>query len=162
MSHVDPFNEVAEKLKRIDELVRDLDDALKPTAVSALTHAAGLSASRDEPGARDETSGNGQVAAFETLADFFHSASPAGESDKALVAAYYLSEQTDSHEFIAGDINAALRDLGEDINNIGRAMSRNVSAKRMMQAGISSGKRVYKLTHAGRTAVEGMMRSGQR
>jgi len=100
---------------------------------------------------------------FEHFADLYNAASPSTDSDRALVGGYWTQYCLGETDFVAQGINAALKDLGHQVSNITGAFD-SLKAKRpalVLQVKKSGSTRQarkkYKLTAAGKTAVEDMI-----
>jgi hypothetical protein len=107
--------------------------------------------------------GNGNGGAprqFDSLADLYAVASPETDSDKALVAGYWFQFQENQPDFAAQAINAALKNLGHGVSNITNAFNALKAQKpalviQLKKAGTTKqARKTYKLTAAGKTAVE--------
>jgi len=106
----------------------------------------------------------GEVPRFESLGDLFAAANPQTEPDRALVTGYWYQFVEGQPDFGGFTLNKALRDLGYPVGNITNALSalgnRNPKlAIQLKKAGTSKqARKTYKLTAAGKIAVEGMIR----
>jgi hypothetical protein len=115
-------------------------------------------------GVGDAGSVGAEVPRFESLGDLFAAADPQTEPDRALVAGYWYQFVEAQPDFGGFTLNKALRDLGYPVGNITNALSAlgNRSPKLAIQlkkAGTSKqARKTYKLTAAGKIAVEGMIR----
>lgn len=115
-------------------------------------------------GAPNNGNGGGPSAGtYNTFPDLYHAASPETESDKALVAGYWIQvcQQKDGFESFAA--NSVLKDMGYTISNITRAFDALMAQdpKYVMQikkTGTSrQARKVYKLTQAGLKRVGEML-----
>ena len=158
------FEDAVSALRRINEAVSDFDDAVKGPAVDVLLPLVVEVAPRlqgravpavSPPGATGDSWTPGQAA------DFYDAIEPRREPDRALVVAYYLIRVEGQPDVGAGEVNDTLRAIGQGINNIGRAMTQNVTERRLMQTGTSKRGKRYGLTARGARAVEGWLASEQ-
>lgn len=100
---------------------------------------------------------------FEDVADLFAIASPATEPDKALVVGYWLQYIEGKSDFDSQSVNRVLKDMGHSISNITAAFTSLKGRKPQLamqtkKAGSSQqARKRYKLTLAGKTAVENML-----
>lgn len=98
----------------------------------------------------------------ETFAEFFAQASPKTESEKALVAFYWMQFRENKPDLDSQSVNTELKNLGHAIANITRALDANMNQKPALivqtrKEGISrQARKKYKLTDAGRRIVEGL------
>ena len=134
-------------------------------SINAATHKGGTAARAAGSAAESTGSGNGnsEVPQFADIADLFHAAAPQAEQDKALVGAYWFQFCEGRGEFGAQEVNSALNNLGERIKNITSAFD-NLKARKpsyvvqLKKSGTSKqARKTYKLTVAGKQAVELMM-----
>ena len=58
---------------------------------------------------------------FDNFASLFDAANPTKESERALVAGYYLQEVEKRENFGSQDVNTMLKKLGRGVGNIARA-----------------------------------------
>jgi len=123
----------------------------------------------DEP--NDEVNGNGdrngnRQARFVDLAELYAATSPDSEADKTLVAAYSAQFLDNKPEFGAFEINQALKNLGHPIGHITTAFDTLKARKpalvmQLKKAGTSKqARKTYRLTLAGKSAVEAMVGQG--
>lgn len=149
------FDETAEKLRAINAVIEDLDEALKPRAIDVLL-AASLGSTRAapdtkglevEPGARE----------YENFAELYYEADPDGEAAKVLVAAFFQVLNDGAAEITAASVNKTLRNVGQDVKNPSRALLTNVAQKRVMRAGQRGHQALYRLTPLGDREVREMI-----
>jgi hypothetical protein len=101
---------------------------------------------------------------FDDVADLYAAASPESESDRALVVGYWLQYHENLEEFDSQRLNTQLKNLGHGVGNITQALERLKSQKPQLaiqtrKAGTSQqARKKYKLTVAGKHAVEEMVR----
>lgn len=118
-------------------------------------------------GAGGEVAGNGNGGVssgqFGELADLYAASAPEMDTDKALVAGYWFQFCEGKAEFGSQEINTALKNLGHPIKNITSAFD-NLKARKpapvmqLKKAGTSKqARKTYKLTVAGKSAVEMMI-----
>ena len=98
----------------------------------------------------------------EDIGDLFDRCRPQTESERVLVAAYWLQAQTDSRSFEALPVNRELKQLGYSVSNITRALDSLIGQdpSLVIQVGKSGSsqqsRKQYKLTREGRRRVRGM------
>lgn len=111
--------------------------------------------------------GNGESngsARFQSLAELFDACQPETDADKALVGGYWVQFGESKPDFGAFEINKALKDLGHPIGNITTAFDTLKARKpspvlQLKKSGTSrQARKTYKLTVAGKAAVEAMMK----
>lgn len=101
---------------------------------------------------------------FSDLGELYAEANPQTEADRALVVGYWYQFVEGQPDFAAFTINKALRDLGYPVGNITNAIGALGTkhpklAIQLKKAGTSKqARKTYKLTAAGKAAVEGMIR----
>ena len=106
----------------------------------------------------------GSVSQFKTFADLYAAAAPALDTERALVAGYWHQFEDPKAEFGSQAINTALKNLGHGVVNITQALDglKDQKPALVMQtrkAGTSQqARKTYKLTEAGKTAVELLMK----
>ncbi len=121
-------------------------------------------AANTEASAAGVSAGQGR---FEHLADLYGAVSPNTEADRALVAGYWVQYVEGQPEFGAQTINAALKDLGHRVANITNALAALKAQKpqlvvQLKKSGTSKqARKTYKLTTAGKGAVEAMISAGE-
>jgi len=104
---------------------------------------------------------------YADLAELYHAASPASDIDRALVAAYWFQYAQGETDFVSQDVNSALKDLGHGIGNITDAFDALITRKpslvmQVKKTGTTKqARKKYKLTVAGKTAVEQMLEQHQ-
>lgn len=100
---------------------------------------------------------------FDHLADLFAATSPATDADRALVAGYWFQFVEEQGDFGAQTVNSALKNLGHGISNITSAFETLKAQKpqlviQLKKSGTSKqARKTYKLTAAGKNAVESMI-----
>lgn len=105
-----------------------------------------------------------QAPVYEHFAELFAKAQPKTESDKALVAAYWLQAIQGQDKWQAVALQRELKDLGHHIANITDALTSNMQKKpqriiQLRKAGNSrQARKTYKVTHDGLVYVQGMLR----
>jgi hypothetical protein len=165
MAEIKAMQEVAEAVTALDAEARGrvLRWAAERFGVSVGTTA--RSARQAGPGvsAATPSNGNGEVPQFSDIAELYAAATPESEGDKALVAGYWFQFVDGRPEFGSQEINSALKNLGHPIKNITSAFDSLKSRKPapVMQVKKSGSTRqarkTYKLTVAGKSAVEMMI-----
>lgn len=110
--------------------------------------------------------GNGPTAApttFSAFHDLYHAANPETESEKALVAGYWVQVCQQNDGFDSFTANSALKGMGYTVSNITRALDALMAQepKYVMQIKKSGtarqARKVYKLTTAGLKRVVEML-----
>ena len=100
---------------------------------------------------------------FTTLADLYHRAAPTTVSDSALVAAYWVQEQSDQNNFVSQDVNKELKHLGKGAKNITSALKHMMDldpalVMQVRKSGKSQqARKIYKITDAGMRRVREMI-----
>jgi hypothetical protein len=100
---------------------------------------------------------------FDAFHDLYHAANPSTESEKALVAGYWVQACQQNDGFDSFTANSALKGMGYTVSNITRALDALMSQepKYVMQikkTGTSrQARKVYKLTTAGLKRVAEML-----
>ncbi len=124
-------------------------------------------APRQNAGSPGSNHGSGESnggAKFENLAELFDACQPATDADKALVGGYWVQFGESKPDFGSFEINKALKDLGHPIGNITTAFDTLKARKpspvlQLKKSGTSrQARKTYKLTVAGKAAVEAMMK----
>lgn len=106
---------------------------------------------------------NGPAPTFGSLADLYAAASPAAESDRALVIGYWFQIGQGEADFDSQAVNKELKHLGYGVGNITQAFSGLMARKPQLviqtrKSGTSQqARKRYKLTTAGIQAVEKML-----
>lgn len=163
-----PIAEV-QALQRVVEAIEGLDDDAVHRIIHWLTDRYGQQGDSGTPrrpaGApRDATAPNGQSSQSSTsqraLAEFFATANPRRDPDRALVVAYWLQEREGRRDLDAQGINGRLKQLGHGVSNITRALAAlgQQSPKLLIQTGkrgsARQGRKRYAVTAAGIEAIE--------
>ncbi|HRQ72936.1 MAG TPA: hypothetical protein PLU35_07905 [Phycisphaerales bacterium] len=108
-------------------------------------------------------SGPGQT--FTTFPDLYHAANPKTESEKALVAGYWVQVSQGKDGFDSYTANSALKDMGYTVSNITRALDALMASdpkfvQQIKKTGQSrQARKVYKVTQAGIMRVTEMLNS---
>ncbi|MEP7310165.1 MAG: hypothetical protein ABJA98_32060 [Acidobacteriota bacterium] len=167
----------AAEVKAMGRLTEALD-GLAPDAIARVLRWAAeaynvtVSGSRnkgrnDSSGASEAGDGNGSPNGeqrFASLADLYAVALPESEADKTLVAGYWFQFGDGQEDFGAQEINSALKNLGHPIKNITTAFNALKARKpapvmQLKKSGTSKqARKTFKLTLAGKSAVEAMIR----
>lgn len=124
---------------------------------------------QDKPGTGGQIGGigGGTPKRFEHLGDLYSAASPEKDSDRALVVGYWHQFIEEQADFGAQTINSALKNLGHGVANITVAFEALKAQKpqlviQLKKSGTSKqARKTYKLTAAGKSAVEMMIADQQ-
>jgi hypothetical protein len=115
------------------------------------------------PAAVTANSSNSTASQFTDVGELFAAASPTTDADKALVVGYWFQYVEGQSDLNSQAINTALKHLGHSIGNITTAFD-NLKARRpapviqLKKSGTSKqARKTYRLTSAGKTAVELMI-----
>lgn len=117
----------------------------------------------DAAGTASGDGGAAMPGTFNAFHDLYHAANPATESEKALVAGYWVQVCQQNEGFESFTANSALKDMGYTVSNITRALDVLMAQepKYVMQikkTGTSrQARKVYKLTTAGLKRVAEML-----
>ncbi len=119
---------------------------------------------KDDEDVADEGAGT-QVPelGFSSFAELFDAVQPKTNSDRALVAGYWLQVCGGTESFDAFSANRELKHLGEGLANITSAIDalkgqKPALALQLKKSGKSQqARKIYKVTHAGVKAVEAMI-----
>lgn len=105
---------------------------------------------------------NEPVSAYESFPDLYHAANPETESDKALVAGYWIQVCQGKDSFDSYSANSALKDMGYSISNITRAFDSLMAVdpkyvQQIRKSGTTrQARKLYKLTQAGQRRISEM------
>lgn len=116
----------------------------------------------DDDAAPDPTRKTG---GFTEFADLLGEAQPQTDADKALVGGYWFQVVGGVEDFTSQAVNDKLKDTGEAVGNITRAMDKLKASKpQLIRQLLKSGKsqqarKKFKLTTAGIQAVERMLKA---
>jgi hypothetical protein len=100
---------------------------------------------------------------FEHFAEQFAKAQPATDSDKVLVAAYWLQAIKGDDKWQAAAVQKELKNLGHAVANVTVALTSNMRKKpqrilQLKKAGnAQQARKTYKVTHEGIVYVQGML-----
>jgi len=103
------------------------------------------------------------VRSFSSFAELYDAAQPKSQSDKALVAGYWLQQSLGGDNFDSFSINKELKNLGEGVPNITSALDTLKGQKpalvlQLKKSGKSrQARKTYKVTVAGLKNVENML-----
>lgn len=165
---VNPIEEL-DAMRKIAEAISNLSE---PAMRRVLHWAADVHLSKGASSAKamertSEPSGGGisqdLKARFSSLADFFSTAAPAQDADKALVVGYWFQVGDGAVELEGFALNKELKNLGHGISNITSALDTLMSRKPALviqtkKSGTSKqARKKYKLTLEGIRAVERMI-----
>lgn len=101
---------------------------------------------------------------YQTFAELFDASGPTSESEKALVAAYWIQVCQGMASFPSQVLNDELKDLGHGIGNITEALSqlkkdRPALILQLKKSGTTKqARKTYKLTQEGMKRVQSMVR----
>jgi hypothetical protein len=100
----------------------------------------------------------GPTGPWQNFGDLFYAFRPTSNSEKALVAGYWLQMVEGKPAFKSNQANQLLKDLGEQIpHNIQRDYDRMIEMTPslvVLQAGSGAGRRLYKLTLPGIQSIQ--------
>lgn len=164
--------------KRELELMRSIYEDLQPLSDAARRHVLiwvaeahgvqGIGAMTQRPAADQDSGSDGTDGAqFKAFADLYDAAGAATNTQRALVAGYWLQACQGQDGFVAMDANNLLKNAGANLANITMAFDGliNTDPRQVLQVrknGKSAqGRKQYKLTLAGIRAVERMIRGGE-
>ena len=122
----------------------------------------GAAAQRADEGEPSEASSNG-VPKFASIAELFDAARPDSNSNRALVAGYWLQVCQGAESFDGQSANKELKHLGHGVSNITIAINHLKDTKpalalQLKKSGTTrQARKTYKITTAGIRAVETMM-----
>jgi hypothetical protein len=158
------MQKVAEAVSGLDadavaRVVRWMADAYNVTVGAASESRGGVATNPVE------VNGNGAngIPEFTELAELYSAVSPESEADKALVVGYWTQFREGKAEFGAQEINTVLKNLGHSVKNITTAFDTLKARKpapvmQLKKAGTTKqARKTYKLTLAGKSAVEAMI-----
>jgi len=100
---------------------------------------------------------------YASFPDLYHAANPETESDKALVAGYWVQVCKGKDGFDSFTANSALKDMGYTVSNITRALDALMASdpkyvQQIKKSGQSrQARKVYKVTQAGLKRVAEML-----
>ena len=129
------------------------------------------------PGTGTDSEGNGLdhpltleeiPKSYKHFGELFATANPTSNSEKALVAAYWVQIYCGNDTWKADLLNKELRNLGHSLSNVTKSLSgsmktRPYSVIQVAKSGTSKqGRKRYKMTEAGRSVVESMLLGGGR
>lgn len=156
-----------EAMKVVSGALEGLDEAAR-TRVIAWALSAYADSRKMIPAPQSELVPPGSAATkgvFRDFADLFDAASPETETDKALVAAYWFQLEQGQEDWDAQTLHDALKDLGQGITNITRALTRAQEQKpalvrQLQKAGKTrQARKKYRLTTQGVRAVQARLSS---
>lgn len=121
---------------------------------------------RDGEGKPDEGDHEGPQAdppTFEHLAELFAATQPDNETDKALVAGYFLQVIKGQEKWTAAEAQKELKNMGHALSHISTSLTRNIRQRpqrviQIQKSGSSKqARKTYKVTHEGLVVVQGML-----
>jgi hypothetical protein len=107
----------------------------------------------------DNGTNEGQNVEFEGFAEFYDAVDPKTDPERALVASYWTQVRQKKASFGSQEVNQLLKDLGQGVGTINKAMSANIDKKPALILQVSRGgtaqqaRKKYKLTEAGKKWV---------
>jgi hypothetical protein len=119
-----------------------------------------------DPDGADEGERDQQQDDFGVFADLFDATGPRSEAERALVGGYWFQVVEGSSDFQGQSVNNALKDVGHGVSNITVALGNLQERKPALVRQVSKSgrskqaRKKYKLTSAGISAVETMLRGG--
>jgi hypothetical protein len=166
LAELDALRKVAEALSGLDDAAinRVLTWAADRFGAKIVTSKSAGNLKLDEADGETDTTTHDEVRTFEDVATFFSCAAPKTDADRALVVGYWVQYHVGAAEFEAFTINQELKNLGHGVGNITDALDKLKSRKPQLviqtkKSGTSrQARKKYKLTNAGRLAVEAMLR----
>ena len=115
-------------------------------------------------GTEGDSSSNGSaVVQFEHFAELYDACAPKDDTDRAIVAAYWVQIVPGKSQFTGHEVNKELRNLGHGITNVSAPLGRCINKKpalvlQIRKAGkAKQARKTYKLTREGIKAVQAMM-----
>ncbi len=163
---IDPVKEI-EAIQTVAKALADLDDAAVKRVLRWAADRFGASDVVEEPaeGGNDLGSGSSvEPSSFEDVADLFSAADPGSDAERALVVGYWLQYVNGVPEFDSQTANRELKHLGHGVSNITAALTNLKGRKPQLviqtrKSGTTKqARKKYKLTNAGKHAVEEMIR----
>ncbi len=160
LAELDAMRAVAGALEKLDATGRGrvLDWAIKFYRASPSLGSGIQNAPTEVAG----SSGVGAGHAQQDLANLFAATQPGSDTDKALVAAYFLATVTGVEEFDAFSINSELTHLGHRVGNITRALVNLTNTRPALvvqtrkEGKTQQARKKFKITVEGRRRVEQM------
>jgi len=167
----DPLAEVS-AMGKVAEALTGLDEAAVGRVLRWAVDHYGATVTAAKPTLRPPSGGaaiidNGSVGNgclhFTEFAELYAAASPESDADKVLVAGYWFQFNEGRQDLTAQEINTALKHLGHPIAHITSAFDTLKARKpqhvmQLRKSGASrQARKTYKLTVAGKQAVEGMV-----
>lgn len=165
LAELDALRKVAEALSGLDDeaVQRVLTWAADRFGAKLVTPKSAAKVKSDEADVETDTGAEDEAPTFEDVATFFSCAAPKTDADRALVVGYWVQYHVGAAEFEAFTINKELKNLGHGVGNITDALDRLKSRKPQLviqtkKSGTSrQARKKYKLTNAGKLAVEAML-----
>jgi hypothetical protein len=156
-------------MQKIADALTELSDEARRRVIhwAAARYEVSTGITIKEAASPDSTSNNAERSPFADFADLFYAADPNDNSQKALVASYWLSLQNAGEAFPSQSVNSLLKNLGFQIPNITDALSQTMREKPALiiqtrKSGNSKqGRKLYKITDAGLRRVKSMMKENE-
>lgn len=161
----DPLAEIT-AMQKVAEAFKTLDSAAVSRVLQWAASHWGASMPKLPAGASNASSAptNGAPqSAFSDLGELFAAASPQSDADKVLVVGYWLQFIEGNDELSGFDVNKILKNMGHGVGNVTTAFDTLKARKpapviQLKKSGTSKqARKTYKLTIAGRQAVEAML-----
>lgn len=162
----DPMAEIA-AMKTVAEALAQLDAESARRVLAWAADRFGIAFGGRSVSRSEEEGPGGEEAsdqAYSDIADLYAAAEPKSDPDRVLVAAYWYQFYEGLGEFDAQRINTALKHMGHGVKNVTSAFT-SLKARKpalVMQTKKSGStqqaRKRYKLTTAGKQAVEGLLR----
>ena len=149
-----------EAMKKVSDALEDLDEGARVRvlswAVSKYSVVVAANAVGKAPPHSADESQHGD------FADLFHAALPQSHAERALVAAFWIAQES-GEPFQSQSLNALLKDLGYQVANITDALSQNMRERPALvvqtkkSGSTRQARKTYKITDAGMRRVKSMM-----
>jgi len=155
------FKAVHDALEPLDE---DARSRVVKSVATLLAIDAPLAAEQEEIEENQTVSNDNIQRSFSNLAELFGDTNPKTNSDKALVAGYWLQVEGGSDNFTSQVVNRELRNLGHKIDNITAAIAPLQNSKpqlifQLKKSGSSQqARKTFQLSDAGVKRVVEMMK----
>lgn len=154
LAEIKAMQGIVEVLKGLgpESVARVLRWASETYGLSAPTKTTGAKQGKDE-----------EQSEFGSVSDFYNAVDPQNAADKALVVAYWIQFREGKESFGAQEVNTSLKNLGHGVGNITDALDvlkarKPAAVIQLKKSGTSrQARKTYKVTAAGKTAVEAMI-----
>lgn len=114
-------------------------------------------------GSDGTVSGKDITSGFSTFADFYNSANPSMQTDKALLAGYWIQKSSGEGNFDSRSVNVELKNLGYGVSNTSSAVTSLTKKKPTLVIQIGKtgkgtrARKVFKVTSAGEEKIREML-----